>query len=117
MSKRTTNLTPPRKPRGSIRKAKRAEMRKQKMVNLAIAQAEAQVASQATAQVEEQTEARTVLQVRTKVKAGVEAPEKPKGHILRRAVHNSIRLVSRKALTAEEPHELSVELSGGKTIS
>jgi hypothetical protein len=94
MSKRTTNLTPPRKPRGSLRKAKRAEMRKQKMVNLAAARAKAQNRAQATAQA-----------------------TAPKGRVLRQAVRNSIRLVSRKASTAEEPHELSVELSGGKTIS
>ena len=109
MSKRTTNLTPPRKPRGSIRKAKRAEMRKQKMVNLAIAQA--------AAQAERQTDTQTVLQIGTRVKEAVESPEKPKGRVIRRIVRNSIHLVSRKASTAKEPHELSVELSGSKTIS
>ncbi len=109
MSKRTTNLTPPRPPRGSIRKAKRAEMRKQKMVNLAIAQA--------AAQTERQIDTQTVLQIGTKVKEAVESPEKPKGRVIRRLVRSSIQLVSRKALTAKEPHELSVELSGGQTIS
>ena len=99
MSKRTTNLTPTRPPRGSLRKAKRVEMRKQKMANLAAAQAKAQAASQAETPTEAQ-EAKV-----------------PKGHILRQFVRNSIHLVSRKASTTEESHELSVELSGGKTIS
>lgn len=57
----TTNPLP-RKPRGSIRKAKRAEMRKQKNVRMAAAKAAAQS-------------------------------------------------------TTEEPHKLSVELGGGKTVS
>jgi len=84
MSKRTTNLTPARPPRGSLRKAKRAEMRKQKMANLA-ARDTAQAAAQSKAQSKAEIEAQ-------------EAPEKPKGRVLRHAVHSGIRLVSRKSI-------------------
>ena len=90
-----SQLPSARPPRGSLRKAKRAEMRKQKMANLAA------TAQQATAQ----------------STAAVEAQGAPEGRVIRRATHSNIRLVSRKTSTTEEPHELSVELSGGKTIS
>ncbi len=88
-------LPPARPPRGSLRKAKRVEMRKQKMVNLAMAQA----AAQAAAQAERQTDTQTVLQIETKVKEAVESPEKPKGNIIRQLVRSSIHLVSRKSIT------------------
>jgi hypothetical protein len=68
-------LPTPRPPRGSLRKAKRVEMRKQKMANLAAAQATAQAKAQAASQ--------------------VDVPNEPKGHVLRQAAHNSIHLVSR----------------------
>ena len=80
-------------------------MRKQKMANLAAAQAKAQAAAQVEAQAASQIEVQ------------VDVPSEPKGRVLKQDAHSSIQLISRPPLAAEEPHELSVELSGGKTIS
>ena len=74
-------------------------MRKQKMANLAAAQAKAQAGAQA------------------ETPTAAQEAKVPKGRVLRQVVRSCIHLGSRKASTAEEPHELSVELSGGKTIS